>query len=453
MTARFPSLLGSLRGRLTLAIGVTVALALIVIALSASRLFAGHVERQFHEELEVHLQELTRLVEVTADGDIHLIRRLSDPRFEEQRSGFYWQVTSGSHRLRSSSLASIGPDAALDTSLATGPAPRHDLLPGPTGTSETYGLMHRGPNGAPVLFVVGTDQRFLEIIRHQFDHELQILLAGFALLFTAAMWAAIRFSLAPLDRITAAVEAVRHGKVDRIDGEFPLEVRALVDSLNAWMHETRDLVDRGRREAGQLAHSLRTPLAVVQDEAERIAAADRRSGGVLIDQVSAMRAQIDWHLARSRGGADSRITGLSTQLPAAIVPLIHAFERLHPDRRIILTIDVALTPQCDPADFQEILGNLIDNAMRHARGPVHVSTQAAGHRALVRVDSEDASDLPDDPEDCFAVGFSGEQRSSGLGLAIARDLAGRHGGTLRLERCAAHRACVSAVLDLPDAAR
>lgn len=433
-----------------LAIGLGIAIALLAIAFSASRLFSSHVEHHFHEELVVHLHELTRLVDLPANGHIRLLRPLSDPRFAEARSGYYWQVSSPTGELlRSPSLAAFGPGAQLDETLARSPEPVHDLREGPTGTSEVYGLLRYDRSGRPVHFIIGTDARFLLAVRHQFDRDLVKLMLGFALVFAVAMWLAIRFALRPLDQLSASVGAVRRGEADGILGRFPSEIVPLVDNLNALLRETNELVGRGRREAGQLAHSLRTALAVIQDEAESsVANADNRSETMLA-QIAAMRAQIDWHLARARSGADSRLTGATADLGEAMEPVVRAMRRLHPDRQVTLATMDGLAVSCDPADFREIFGSLLDNAMRHADGAVAITAGTSDDKVIIAIDSRQAALLPDDPTQCFEIGFSGGGRSTGLGLPLARDLARHHGGEVMIGRCPDHTECVRASLTLP----
>jgi signal transduction histidine kinase len=441
--------MASLRGRLLVAIGVCVGAALLLIAFSASRLFASHVERQFHEELYVHLQELTELVETRADGTLNQIRPLSDPRFAEPRSGYYWQVTSHSGaRIQSASLTAIGVNSALDETLATTAAARHAIKSGPTGRGEVYGLVRTDPQGRATLFVISADERFLIAVRDQFNWELRLLLLVFALVFAVAMWAAIRFALRPLDQLSSALSIARQDGKDVQAAAFPSEVQPLVENINGLLATTRDLVARSRVEAAQLAHKLRTPLAIIHDDAERLAELDPHWSEAMRAQIATMQSQIDWHLARVRSGADSRVTGLNTNVSEAIDPVIRALQRLYPDRIIKSDLGSGFSVTCDPSDFQEIFGNLLDNAVRHASGDVTVSLQNQSELVSIVIESEQASPLPDDLEICFDLGFSANNNSSGLGLAVARDLARRHGGNIALSVCSVHPNCTKVELTL-----
>lgn len=439
----------SLRGRLLVAIGVCVGAALLLIAFSASRLFASHVERQFHEELYVHLQELTELVETKADGTLNQIRPLSDPRFAEPRSGYYWQVTSHSGaRIQSASLMAIGVDAALDETLATTSAARHAIKLGPTGRGEVYGLVRTDAQGRTTRFVISADERFLIAVRDQFNWELRLLLLVFALVFAVAMWAAIRFALRPLDQLSSALSIARQDGKDLQAVAFPSEVQPLVENINGLLATTRDLVARSRVEAAQLAHTLRTPLAIIYDDAERIAELDTQRSEAMRSQIVTMQSQIDWHLARVRSGADSRVTGLNTNISEVLDPVIRALRRLYPDRVIKSDLGPDISGACDPSDFREIFGNLLDNAIRHASGDVTVSLQHHSELVSIIIESEQANPLPDNLETCFDLGFSANNSSSGLGLTVARDLARRHGGNVVLKACPDHRQCAQSVLQL-----
>lgn len=433
MTVRH--LMGSLRGRLTLAIGLGVLIATILVAASASRLFSSHVEQQFHEELEVHMAELTRLVEVSDQGRPMLTRALSDPRYEQPRSGFYWQVNRpGQPVLRSESLVAIGPQARLSTSTARGSGIRHGLVAGPTGPAETYGLAQREADGLITYYVIATDERFLLAVQDQFDRELTVMLAAFAVIFSLLMWLAIRFALAPVDRLSSAVSAVRTGSTDKIAGQYPNEISPLVDNLNGLILETRDLVQHGRVVAGNLAHSLRTPLAIMHDEAEQIEIGhvDPASSATMLRQLRAMQVQIDYHLARANTGSAHRLTGITRDVPEAIAEVTNALRRLYPGRDIQLSIDPVEAIVCDSVDFREILANLVDNAMRHGVGDVAVLARTDGESmALFAIENQSARPSDTNVEDWFAIGHSGGQ-SSGLGLPLARELARRYGGDVTI---------------------
>ena len=418
---------GSLRLRFLLAVSLWVILGIGAIWFSAVGIFSSHIEQSYHEELEVHVRELGRLTEFAPDGALRLSRPLSDPRYEEPLSGFYWQVTAAGHEpLRSRSMTR----GSLDERIAHSPEILHDLESGPTGPAITYGFTRKGPAGEDIHFVIATDQSELDRLTSAFTRDLSLWLAGLAALLVATGMAIISFGLRPLDRLSYAFARLRRGETQDLEGDYPVEIAPLANDLNAYLHQNEAMIARARVQAGNLAHSLRTPLAIITDEAERLAAREDAgaTGAVLLDQTRAMEQQIEYQLARARSAAGKKPSGRGVVVPDIALPILRAMERLHPDRNFTLQTDGCeeMTLPLDPVDFAEVLSILLDNAGKWARRDVglhFVCDRQGGMQVSV---TDDGPGIPPEALDkAFEVGtrFDPQMPGSGLGLAIARDLA------------------------------
>ena len=210
-SARLPSRWGwqSLRGRVMLAILVWVAFGISGIWFSATRLFAAHVEEQYHEELSVHVRELAGLVRVSPDGSAVLSRPLSDPRYLEPLSGFYWEVSiDRCATLRSPSLTR----GSLDDRVAHSSQVLHVVDDGPTGPAITYGFVRPTEDGRYVHYLIATDKRLLDNVIHGFTRELTLWLAVLALTLVATGLAIVTFGFRPFDRVASSIAALRAGR-------------------------------------------------------------------------------------------------------------------------------------------------------------------------------------------------------------------------------------------------
>lgn len=440
---------GSLRLRFILAMLVWIAAGLLVIGLSTSALFRRHVEAQFHDELKVHLGELAQLTRLEPDGSPVLERPLSDPRYAMPDSGFYWQVErDGLPALQSQSVTS----GALDPSLAHQPDVLHRLAPGPTGPTMTYGFARPAMDGGSELhFLIATDERILNDVIHSFDAELRRWLAFVAigLLGTGAL--VIVFTLKPLERLGLAVASVRTGQARRMPDRWPREIAPLVQDLNGLLNENEAMVTRARVQAGNLAHSLRTSLAILTDEAETLAkgkAGD--SASTLLEQCRRMASQLDWHLARARAGGR---VGAGTALPDALVPISTAMARLHAGRGVRFSVEPAppIRVAIDPDDFSEIVSNLMDNAGKWSVGHVSILCRADDSQGWITV-TDDGPGMPTTAlGEAFRVGKRLDEHTPGhgLGLAIAQDLARQFGGDIELLQREDGRSGLVASLRLP----
>lgn len=428
---------GSLRLRFLLAVSLWVMLGIAAIWFSAVRIFSRHVEQSYHEELEVHVRELGGLTEIAPDGAIVLTRPLSDPRYAEPLSGFYWQVTAaGRSPLRSQSMTR----GSLDESIAHSPEILHRRDNGPTGPAITYGYTREGPAGEDIHFVIATDQSELDRLIGSFTRDLTAWLASLAALLLATGFAIISFGLKPLDRLSLAIARLRHGETEELEGQYPTEIAPLAADLNAYIRQNEAMVARARVQAGNLAHSLRTPLAIITDEAERLTERDdsRAAGTVLLDQASAMQQQIEYQLARARSGAVRKPSGRGVVLPAVAIPILRAMERLHPEKTFTLkpAAGEETSLPLDPVDYAEVLSILLDNAGKWARQEVTLTFACGPNgRSLVTIE-DDGAGIPEGLIDrAFEVGarFDPDVAGSGLGLAIARDLCEAMGIELILE--------------------
>ncbi|MFM7349822.1 MAG: sensor histidine kinase [Erythrobacter sp.] len=427
---------GSLRLRFLLAVSLWVLLGIAAIWFSAVGIFSRHVEQSYHEELEVHVRELGGLTEIAPDGAIILTRPLSDPRYAEPLSGFYWQVTAeGRAPLRSASMTR----GSLDETIAHSPEILHRVESGPTGPAITYGFTRKGPAGEDIHFVIATDQRELDRLIGSFTRDLTVWLAVLATLLLATGFAIISFGLKPLDRLAQAFAGLRHGDAEELEGHYPAEIAPLAADLNAYIRQNEAMVTRARVQAGNLAHSLRTPLAIITDEAERLAerVESLSTGKVLLDQAGAMEQQIEYQLARARSAVGKKPSGRGTRVPDIALPILRAMERLHPGKQFTLdeTGCKGTVLPIDATDYAEVLSILLDNAGKWAACNVTLSfVCAAGGACTARI-TDDGPGIPADRlAAAFDVGtrFDPKVAGSGLGLAIARDLCTAMGVALEL---------------------
>jgi signal transduction histidine kinase len=289
---------------------------------------------------------------------------------------------------------------------------------------------------------------------HTSAHTHRVVLTIVAVLcMLIGLWQ-VRRGLNPIEQLRQRLAAIRDGHSRRIDGVYPSEVQPLVDDLNLLLEHREAAVARAVAKAGDLAHGLKTPLAVLAHEAERAAAAGHTELAAAIEQqLDRMRRQTDYHLAQARAAASGSIPGARTALDAAAGGLIRTLLRLHADRR--LAIDNLVEPshhvRCQREDVDEMLGNLLDNACKWARTAVQVSSAQTGDTIVIAIDDDGAGLAPELRTAVLQRGVRADEASpgSGLGLAIVRDLAAVYGGSVALEQ--SRLGGVRAVLRLPAA--
>jgi len=247
----------------------------------------------------------------------------------------------------------------------------------------------------------------------------------------------VRYGLSPFNDLRERLGAVRDGRVRRVEGTYPTEVQPLVDDLNGLLELRDQAVKRAIAKAGDLAHALKTPLAVLAHEAE---VADRAGqtelAGVMRQQVERMQRQMDYHLAHARAAASGAAPGARCAVLAYAEGLARTLLRLHAGRG--LTIDVAVDPahavRAGREDLDEMLGNLLDNACKWARSRVAVTSASTGSAIIVTVDDDGPGLEASMRDTVLQRGVRADEAApgSGLGLAIVRDLAALYGGSIAL---------------------
>jgi signal transduction histidine kinase len=440
----------SLAFRLVASAAIWCALLLSVGGYALSRLFADTVERSFDVRLRVLLEGVVAGSDLAEDGTLTLRPQLGEPRFEQPLSGWYWQIDDFDGPLRRS--ASLWDDALPPVTPAAG------------GQGTTWDLT--GPQNEPLralsraISLPGRDQPFVYTIagdRREIDAETagfnQLLVLGLGTLLlgvVAAVLIQVRFGLEPLRRIRRGLAAIRIGQAKRLEGDYPEEIQPLANELNALLDHNETVVERARTHVGNLAHGLKTPIAVLTNEASR---SRGHLASLTLRQTALMRQQVDHHLSRARAMATASVIGSRCDVAPVLSDLQRTLTRIYAGRA--LAIEVACAPDCAfrgaRQDLEEMLGNLLDNACKWARSRVIATTETEGERLVVLVDDDGPGLPPERRSEVMQRGRRLDERvpGSGLGLSIVVDIAELYGGALSLDE--APTGGLRARLELPAA--
>ena len=249
----------------------------------------------------------------------------------------------------------------------------------------------------------------------------------------------VRGGLAGITQLRTRLGAVRDGRETRLEGRYVPEVQPLVDDLNALLDHRDEAVRRAVAKAGDLAHGLKTPLAVLAREAERATAAGQPELATEIgEQVERMRRQIDYHLAQARAAASGATAGARSTVEESAAGLARTLLRLYAERKLSIDVqarfDSSHVVRVQREDLDEMLGNLMENACKWARGRVVVASTATSDAVVISIDDDGPGLAAEMRERVLVRGVRADERAagSGLGLAIVRDLAELYHGSISL---------------------
>lgn len=431
---------GSLRVRLLLAAAVSILVALALAALGLAFLFERHVERWLDAQLEVQLDELTAgLRRAPAGGGIEVGKPPPDSRFEQPLSGLYWQVEPkpAGPVLRSRSLWDF--EIALPE-LPVAASPHHARLPGPDG-STLYVLMRHVAlpatlGGGGALIAVALDGSELRSAVWRFAGALLPLLLLVGALLIAASWVQVGVGLRPLAAMRRALAGIRSGARKRLGQDFPDEVRPLAGEIDSLIAAREAELDRARARAADLAHGLKSHLQVLAGEAQRLREQGVEDvGGEIEALAQGMQRHVERHLARARLAPPR--ADISANVAETVARVARVVERTPAGERLDWSIDVpeALNARIDPDDLAEALGNLIDNAARHAASRISISATRDGDEMAIEV-ADDGPGIAEHARERAlerGVRLDMTDPGTGLGLAIVADIAEACGAGFTLD--------------------
>lgn len=427
---------GSLRLRLLSAATLALVTALVLMGVLLVHLFERHVTRHYDEELQSFLRQLAAAVEFTPDGRVALDNHLQDARFGEPLSGLYWQIEEDKTGFILTSRSLWDTRIPLPKDPIDDGQPDSHVLPGPGG--QTLRIQERqvvfdAPSGSRALrMAVALNVNDITTAGRAFARDLWPSLGAVGVLLLAATWFYIGIGLRPLDSIRRSIQRVRAGKARRLEGDFPSELQPLVQEANDLLAAQDDSLARARARAADLAHGLKTPLAVLQSDADRLRGAGHSE---IADEIGQLVTQMRRHLERELARVRLRERSAQPTLLKPIVERLVAVFRHLPRGKVLtwsLSAADGLSVAADVEDLTELLGNLLDNAHKWAATGVSVKAEAVA--GVVRISVlDDGPGVPDGALAALAgrgVRLDEDKPGTGLGLAIARDIVEACGGKL-----------------------
>lgn len=428
---------GSLTRRMIVIAAVWIVALLLIGGFALDRVLRASIDDSFNNQLTFVLNSMVASSEIGPDGEVRFNRTPADQRFVEPYSGLYFQISgAGAETFPSRSLWDRR--LRVDDNHA-------DLRPHLYDSDEFSTPGHAEPLRIAERDVVlpgsHVQWRFQvaqsrDAINDQIRKLRQTLIWSFTALGVGLLaLAALQtfYGLWPLRRVRDEVADIRSGKKTRIGDEFPTEIRPLTEEINQLLAHSEAQAEEARRHAGNLAHALKTPLTVITNAAT---ADSPDLDATVIRESSAMRRQIDHHLARARAIGRRATAHARSTVWESLEAVERAVDRLYED----VTVDIAGSHQAqvrvERQDLDEMLGNLVENAAKYGGGRVFVTVEPKVETVDIIVED----DGPGIPEERVGELFKRGARldttgkpGTGLGLAIVRDVAEIYGGNIHLE--------------------
>ena len=444
MSPQVPESRYSLQTRLVLAFGILLILFLGLAGFVLDRAFKESVAAAVEERLQLQVYALLGVAEPDEEG--FFLPDLQEARFAQINSGLYGFIidAAGTEVWRSPS--------ALDVNLEQANFMSQHVAPGQT----MFGAMDSPVQGRLSYASYGTfwsalDQEYSFIVMEsvepttaeirEFQSNLYLWFGGLALFLSIAQLTLLRWGMKPLQQLAMEVSSIEAGEKDQVEHEYPPELQAVSKNLNLLIKSERERQSRYRTTLGDLAHSLKTPLAVISGIVQQVrqkSASVEQGDNVdlqeLDEQLERMNQIVSYQLKRATRSEQSRHLGTTVQAVPVVEKIISALGKVYLDKPVSLikNLDAEAVFQGEESDLMELCGNLLDNAFKYCRSEIRVRVSKKGQGLQIDVEDDGQGIAEQDREWVLKRGARGDTLKSGqgIGLAVAVDIVSAYKGEI-----------------------
>lgn len=414
-------------------------LALVGTALLLTDLYSRALDTNLISQLRFNIDTISSATLDSRDPDFDDIA-LTDPRYNRVSTGWYWVIRDGADQTLATSGSAVGMltpriEASFDAENY-----RSAILSDEAGNRIRAIERATTSNGRPLHIMVTGNLD--EILQSAGDFRGQTLIVLGAVGVALAIMSGIvaRLALRPIGQLGSAIEKVREGEAESITGTYPREIAPLAEEVNELLRSNTQIIERARNAVGNLAHGLKTPLAVMRNEAG--AAKDDPLAKVVAAESEKMTQLVATYLDRARIAARTAIVGKKADATTTMLRLVRVMEKLNKNVTIAFKRPDASLPwfRGDEGDLEEMAGNLLDNACKWSGGVVAVTMFAERTPSqsflLIRIEDDGPGLTEEEAQKVLRRGVRLDEKTpgSGLGLDIVKELVDVYGGSLQLKR-------------------
>ncbi len=434
-------IINSLALRLFLSASVWILLTLFSGGLLLSDIFKESSEKAFEDKLNLFMETLIGSSKIDSKDSITVVNPLGDPRFFQPYSGWYWQINSSSKTLvRSRSM--WDQLFTLDKRLIGGRAQfinssQQDIKNGKKSIpSQKLIIIQREISfpgfDNPLTFMISGDTEEYKSSIKQFNNVLisSLLLLGVGLLLS--VYLQVKYGLLPLKKIKNSLFKIRNGDAIKLEESYPTEVSPLAKEINILLEHNHKIVERAKTHVGNLAHALKTPLAVISNHLNL----KEGKNNIISPQIELIKKYVEKYLDKANSSRAQKISKEKVDINFHSKKIIYIFKKINPAIKINLLIkEKELKFLGDPDDFNEMLGNVLENACKWTKEDILVRVKK---HAINKVKIEVSDDGPGLPinrrNEVFARGFRLDEQipGTGLGLNIVKDIVEQYSGKVCL---------------------
>lgn len=428
----------TLTSRLFILSSIAAVIGVLIVAFVISQEYRKNAEARLNEVLVANVFNLMGTFELDQNGELMGLPDLGDSRYNLFDSGYYWSVQKvGETSTRTASTSLSDQEIIIPSTVELDQTFQRSFE-----MEDKIGQMLQGLEAQVFLgegdelysFRITANKSSLNEEIASFRGRLATILSVFAFSIVLATYLLVRLGLKPISNAVETLGKVRRGEASRIEGEYPDEIEPLIAQTNALIESNNTIVERARTQVGNLAHSLKTPLAVMQNELPKLSQ-DKQP--IFKEQLETMRSQVQVYLDRARISARSSTSIANTQLFPVLEKLSSVVSKLNPATDIDSNFDdEGLIFEGEEHDLQEIFGNLIENAAKYAKSAVKISAGLSKNKLKITVEDDGSGMSAQDIKKAEKRGGRVDEGKVGwgLGLSIVRDIVDEYDGSFKLSK-------------------
>jgi two-component system sensor histidine kinase PhoQ len=387
------------------------------------------------QRLESTLYGLLAVTDITPEGKLSIPNFLTDERFNRPNSGLYAIITN-EHGVRLwQSRSAIG-EKLPDINQQDVGERKFQQLPDSRYFSYSAGIAWESGNLPPTLLTVhilSAPDFFLQQVR-QFRRSLLSWFIALALIVGFAQIIVLRWSLSPLQQVTRDLHALESGEKQLLSTAYPMELKGLTQNINHLLDIRQQQLGRYRHALDDLAHSLKTPLAVLRGLDSSESASSKQ---IIDEQINRMTRIVDYHLQRAATAGKSRIKS-NTPVRKLAERLVHSLSKVYSQKQVHYDISIEndLAIAMDENDLMELLGNLLDNASKWCTHHVRVVATSKHPDLILQIDDDGPGIADAKLSEVLERGKRADQTTDGqgIGLAIVTNISHAYDGKVEISR-------------------
>jgi len=414
---------------------IWIIFALVFTAAILVRNHRDHTAEHYDNHVKMHMEELISAVQFTEDGSFSLTINPSDPRYHDLFSGWYWEVKQAGNTLRRS--PSLGEESLYLKESVPAPIMHVHQITGPGQALLRAHVIKvtKDANQEPLVLIATAPTTGIieESIKYSNYIISSFIVLGIGLILAVVLQ--VRVALKPLKAISDGISNIREGKSTRLPGDQLEDIQPFVDELNNLLDHNTVLVNRARNRLGDLAHAVKNPLTVINNAAQGL---DDASRDLILQQTRDIGRSINHHLSRARTYGTEKVLGSRSSIRTVTEDLVYAMRRIYKGRDLVF--DLSGLQDCwfkgEVQDLEEMLGNILDNACKWAKGRVKISSTSHDGRFEISVDDDGPGIAGEEFENVIRRGYKLDDAKPGHGegLGIVKDISELYGGALLLAR-------------------